>query len=236
MVFKKQDIESYLRIQDDLRALIERARAPEDVSEFILDRWGELLTSIRQDRGDEHPDWQAGWDTVHALLWSLSPKQTVEEVRYLLQLLPVLLERLQDGCAALHMEKSECDLFFEHLAMLHAAIVRGGAEPEGLVDPHDFGAEPGAFPEGGEMLTTAPVAVPSESGRVPFGLDELVAGLKPGVRVQLTEAGRDRRLRLQWVSPMRGMYLFTDEQGQDALSMTRAKLKDKFHAGEACLD
>ncbi|MBK6743009.1 MAG: hypothetical protein IPG66_08540 [Hydrogenophilales bacterium] len=45
----------------------------------------------------------------------------------------------------------------------------------------------------------------------------------------------EKQLVLQWVSPMRGMFLFTDVEGYDAVSLTRARLKEKLVRSEARL-
>jgi hypothetical protein len=38
---------------------------------------------------------------------------------------------------------------------------------------------------------------------------------------------------VHWVSPLGGMYLFTNDQGLDALTLTRARLAERFAAGTA---
>jgi hypothetical protein len=41
--------------------------------------------------------------------------------------------------------------------------------------------------------------------------------------------------KLAWVSPLRGTYLFTNRQGQKALSMTAEDLAERFRADKARL-
>ncbi|MBK9326674.1 MAG: DUF1631 family protein [Hydrogenophilales bacterium] len=59
--------------------------------------------------------------------------------------------------------------------------------------------------------------------------------LKPGDRLHFTLAGEDRILMVSWISPLGGMYMFTNEQGLDALTLTRARLAERFAAGTASL-
>ena len=60
-------------------------------------------------------------------------------------------------------------------------------------------------------------------------------GLKVGDWLRLLVDGREKTLCLQWVSPMGGMFLFADQEGYDAVSLTRARLADKLAKGEAAL-
>ena len=41
--------------------------------------------------------------------------------------------------------------------------------------------------------------------------------------------------KLAWISPLRGTYLFTNRQGQKAVSMTAEELADQFRANRARL-
>jgi hypothetical protein len=40
---------------------------------------------------------------------------------------------------------------------------------------------------------------------------------------------------LNWISPAGGMYLFGNEQGLDAMTLTRARLTERFAQGLAAL-
>lgn len=224
------------RVREDLLVLLERSQAPEDVRGFLLNRWSCLLAGIGLNKGDNHPDWLAGWDTVHALLWSLAPRQGLAEAMQLLQLLPLLVERLQDGCQALHLETAECDPFFANLAMLHAAIVRGAmqsdAMPTQLAEQFESN-DPVTLSHyaPSDLPNSLPNPVCEDTSEV---IDQAVSALMPGASISLRdpETGT-KQMTLQWVSPMRGMFLFTDSRGSDAVSLTRAKLKDKLLRHEA---
>lgn len=224
------------RVREDLLVLLQRSQAPEDVRDFLLNRWSSLLAGIGLNKGDKHPDWLAGWDTVHALLWSLAPRQGLAEAMQLLQLLPLLVERLQDGCQALHLETAERDPFFANLAMLHAAIVRGAMQSNAM--PTQFAEQ---F-ESSDPVTLSHFAPSDLPNSLPGpvcedtseALDEALSTLTPGAGISLHDpVTGTKRMTLQWVSPMRGMFLFADSRGGDAISLTRAKLKDKLLRREA---
>jgi hypothetical protein len=228
------------RIRGEVERQLQESGAPEEIHEFLLQHWSRLMTDIFMAKGNQDPDWQAGWDTMNALMWSLAPKQGRKEATMLLRALPNLLARLQEGCAALGLLSPERDAFFERLAMLHAAVVRSGLQDktaralggdEKLVEDNrvDMG--------GVDFSSLSPLSHEQEpaftpaKGNAVHGLPEL----KVGSRIRLRVGVEDKLLCLTWLSPMGGMYLFTNEEGLDAMTLTRARLEAKFQQGEAKL-
>ena len=65
---------------------------------------------------------------------------------------------------------------------------------------------------------------------------EIARSLERGAWVEFEgEDGQLAFAKLAWVSPLRGTYLFTNRQGQKALSMTAEELADRFRADRARL-
>ena len=65
---------------------------------------------------------------------------------------------------------------------------------------------------------------------------EIARGIERGVWVEFEgEDGQLAFAKLAWVSPLRGTYLFTNRQGQKALSMTAEELAERFRADRARL-
>jgi hypothetical protein len=65
---------------------------------------------------------------------------------------------------------------------------------------------------------------------------EIARNLERGMWVEFeSEGGQLAFAKLAWVSPLRGTYLFTNRQGQKALSMTAEELADRFRADRARL-
>lgn len=119
-LLNERDVLARIRLEMEKHLL--QHQAPEDVNEFLIQHWAKLMTGIFMAKGNQDADWNAGWDAVNALLWSLSPKFGRVETEKMLRLLPSILSRLQEGCNALGLSSPERDPFFERLAMLHAAI------------------------------------------------------------------------------------------------------------------
>ncbi len=126
MLFNNREERVHERICAEIEARLRKSGAPREIRLFLLERWSFLLAGIYFSHGDRHPDWEAGWHTVNALLWSLSPKLDQTQTERFLKLLPVLLERLHSGCDAMRLSHDERDRFFSTLTPLHAAVMRAG--------------------------------------------------------------------------------------------------------------
>lgn len=237
MFFKSREYQVHEHVRQEIEARMAGSGAPGAIRRFLLERWSYLLVGIYTSHGDQHPDWEAGWHTVNALLWSLAPKHGQAETEQLLRLLPTLLGRLQDGCEAMHLNGSERDELLSGLTLLHAAVLREGMRTigDGTRPGAGLGADgEQAFSEA-ELATlgavTASPGIPS-AAEAPGGA---IADLNVGDSLRLRVDGRDKKLILQWVSPSGGMYLFADKEGYDAVSLTRVRLADKLAKGEAAL-
>ncbi|MEW6678799.1 MAG: DUF1631 family protein [Pseudomonadota bacterium] len=224
------------RVREEIERQLSGSGAPVEVHGFLRAHWARLMTTIFMVKGNQDPDWQAGWDTMNALLWSLSPKRGRKETAEMLRILPTLLARLQEGCIALGVPAREKDAFFESLSLLHAAVAREGlhfvtgeeripfsSQDESLLAEHglDLAKLPSATAE-----APPPAQQPGEAG---IWLENLAVGSRIIMRIGKEE----RSMVLNWFSPMKGMYLFTNEEGLEALTLTRARLADKFAQGDA---
>ena len=238
MLFKSRERQVHEHICQEIEDRLERSGAPGEIRQFLLDRWSYLLAGIYFSHGDQHPDWEAGWHTINALLWSLAPKRDQAETEQFLHLLPTLLERLQDGCDAMNLAAGERDGLFSLLALLHAAVARAGLQAakdaEGPVTQLGRDADM-TFSED-QLAGLEAESMSMEAVQViPPGDTAGIDALQVGDRVRFHVGAEEKALFLQWISPMGGMYLFADEEGYDAMSLTRARLADKLRRGEAAL-
>lgn len=241
MLAKSPEAITFERIRQELRTHLEQADAPEEVRTFLVDHWARLMTGIFMAKGNQDPDWQAGWDTVNALLWTLSPKHGRAETMRMLSVLPTLLARLHEGCDALGFDAQARDRLFSELAMLHAAIAREGLQlrADEALPKLPAAMRPGNPPRTQDLGGLRPKAQdsaerPSSPSAEP-GPDALPP-MRTGDWVSFELPEGRKRLRLTWLSPQGGMYLFANAQGMDTLSLTRARLLAKFERGEARLE
>jgi Protein of unknown function (DUF1631) len=88
-----------------------------------------------------------------------------------------------------------------------------------------------------EAMAPAPPALPEPTVEiVQDHFADLAASLERGVWIEFE--GDDGQLafaKLAWVSPLRGTYLFTNRQGQKAVSLTASELADRFRNDRARL-
>ena len=227
------------RIRGEVERQLRSGGAPEEIRGFLMQHWSRLMTDIFLAKGNQDPDWQAGWDTMNALLWSLCPKHGRKETTLMVRALPGLLDRLQEGCEALGVPVAERNALFERLAMLHAAIVREGLQGD-QVGVTNAGWQPDGDTFEGAGVDLSKLALAAGGDLASFGqVDDagptVLPELTAGTRITLRVGAEDRPMLLNWVSPLRGMYLFTNERGLDAMTLTRARLEAKFRDGEAKL-
>lgn len=227
-----------LRIQSEMDRYLLEHDAPEEVIGFLRQNWARLLTQIFQSKGNQHADWLAGWDTVNALLWSLAPKFSRGETEKMLHMLPTLLSRLHAGCSALSMPMAERDALFERLAMMHAAVARAGLrcrnEAERAVTHL---AQADDLDERADLASLSPPKNPPIEFEPPprSGMPMPMPDLNIGDRVLFRADGLARTMYLNWISPAGGMFLFGNEHGLEAITLTRARLAERFEHGLAAL-
>ncbi|MEW5788051.1 MAG: DUF1631 family protein [Pseudomonadota bacterium] len=220
------------RIRLEMDKHLRETRAPEDIHGFLTQHWARLMSGIFLTRGNQDPDWDAGWETVNALLWSLTPKQGRVETEKMLRMLPTILGRLQEGCSALGVPARERDTFFERLAMMHAAVARAGLKFQ-ADQPTVTRMAGKADPEKPANLAKLVPDTSADDEGVPTvgNSGHFLDTLKVGDRVRFRLPREEKELILNWVSPVGGMFMFANEHGLEALTLTRARLLEKFRAG-----
>ncbi|HRH79753.1 MAG TPA: DUF1631 domain-containing protein [Thiobacillaceae bacterium] len=254
--------------------LLEQA-VPELIRDFLSRQWVQVLARIQGRDGENGEAWKEAVATMEDLIWSVEPKHVQNERKKLVELLPKLLKRLDQGLRGIGAEGEARDRFFTGLVKCHAEAVRAGMQsgptgvqeqtagqtlaevpppqPEIPAGPMDFESVPIAS----EDLMPSPnllreiAAVREErqdvveeitisdvhwlSGGEYRESDEhsdRVHTLKRGAWIQYRqEDGEMVRAKLAWVSPLKGVYLFTNRLGQRAMSINAEGLAAKFRDG-----
>ncbi len=116
--------------QEAVSQRLQEREVPAVLREVFLDPWRELLILHYVKDGGESEPWHDALKAMDDLLWSVIPKRTSEERSRLLESLPGLLKRINEGLILLNIDKPDRDRFFSELASLHAAAVRPPA-PQG---------------------------------------------------------------------------------------------------------
>ena len=204
--------------------------------------------------GDDSEAWGSSVATLEDLVWSVQPKKTPEDRKHLVALLPSLLKRLAAGrAAARNGAPGEREAFMSNLVEAHAAAVKPSlatvpsptaavaeaarAEArsgEGVRRCGSGGARRSA--RGCDGAGASPSRARAAAPVLEDEYLEIARSLDRGMWVEFED--EDAQLsfaKLAWISPLRGTYLFTNRQGQKALSMTAEELADRFRANRARL-
>lgn len=179
-------------------------------------------------------------DLAAQLVWSVAPKKSAHESMRLIGLLPGLLASLGAGLAEIRIGKAASAAFFDQLAGLHACALRGNADECVTVAPaapatpatQPPGLRQSSFFDNGvtiESIELAGAAAPADAA-----LAAQVRGLRRGDCVQFrSPAGDFVGQRLDWISPLQGLLVFSDHKAARALAISPAALAFLIEDGRA---
>jgi hypothetical protein len=140
-----------------------------------------------------------------------------------LTLLPDLLKRLRSGLERVEREGAWDD-FFSELIRLHMAALHNDTPPEMA----EVKSLPSAPP--------SPVPTPPSAGDPADRHLRLVQALEPGAWIEFQSfRGTRNTLRLSWVSEFKRVYLFTNRQGENAMTLAATSLAEHLRKGSARL-
>jgi hypothetical protein len=236
--------------RSEIERRIENYPIPRFLAGFLREKWQNTLEHVYLQGGEESESWSSGVTTLEDLVWSVQPKRSPEDRKHLVALLPSLLKRLNGGMHSQVWPPPEREAFMSNLVEAHAAAVKPSlaatASPTAAVAEaakaqaevaKASGDEAGAAKAEALASAMAP-AEPAPAEPEKEVLDdeylEIARSLERGMWIEFEdEGGQLAFAKLAWVSPLRGTYLFTNRQGQKALSMTAEELAERFRADRA---
>ena len=238
--------------RSEIEKRIEAHTVPNFLGTFLRETWLGTLVQMHLQGGEESEAWALALATLDDLVWSVQPKRSSEERKKLVAMLPNLLKRLHGGLQNVGWNSGEREQFMSNLVEAHAAAVKPSlaaeAVPTTAVAAAASAAAEEAQAKGDEETATkaralaeamAPAPPPAPEPVVEIVQDryaELAATLERGMWIEFE--GDDGQLafaKLAWVSPLRGTYLFTNRQGQKAVSLTADELAERFRTDRARL-
>ncbi len=236
----------------EIEKRIEQYPVPNFLAAFLRQRWSGALEHVYLQDGEESDAWGQGVATLEDLVWSVQPKKTSEDRRHLVALLPSLLKRMSGGLHAVPWPPEDRERFMSNLVEAHAAAVKPSlaavalptaavaeqakAEAEVAKAAGDDVAAARAEALAQAMTQAEPVPAEPEAEVLDDEYLEIARSLERGMWIEFeAEDGQLAFAKLAWVSPLRGTYLFTNRQGQKALSMTAEELAERFRNDHARL-
>jgi len=214
---------------------------PSGVADLLAHEWRALL--VRHYLNGDDAAWDMAITTATDLVASVTPQADSQGRKQLAAQLPTLVKSIHDGLDRLHVAVERRLSLLDCLFSIHAAVLRGAAPVVTTLWPQ--AAAPAAPEIVAESIETGETRlecislvdadnVPAEA--TDSEAQQRVEELNRGDWVEFAdgEAG-PTRYRLSWVSPERGILLFTNPQSPRALSVAPAALALQIERGEAAI-
>lgn len=247
----RKDLASVIA-KSEVERRVESYPIPRFLAQFLRQKWQVGLEAIYLRDGDDGDTWGSCVATLEDLVWSVQPKKTPEDRKHLVALLPSLLKRLAAGVPPQQWAPGEREDFMANLVEAHAAAVKPSlaavssptaavaeaARAEAAVAKAAGDADAAARAEALAAAMAPAEPVPDDFG--PAVLEdeylEIARSMDRGMWIEFEDDDAQLSFaKLAWISPLRGTYLFTNRQGQKAVSMTAEDLAVQFRANRARL-
>jgi hypothetical protein len=250
---------------DEIESCLLGRPVPGAIRAFLNEHWSRLLAGLHAKVGTDSETWSGAVATMKDLVWSVAPKVDASERKGLVERLPGLLKRLDEGVDYLGLPEAARNAFFASLVKCHADAVKASMHEEdaGTIEDAEAAAgydqipvleEPAGFEPVEPVAEASVPALPeapvgevveeitltaldwAEDDLPMAAADNTLAGLRRGSWIAYRlDDGVEVRAKLSWVSPRKGIYLFTNRQGQRAMSINADGLKCKLNSGEVRL-
>jgi hypothetical protein len=241
---ERDEIARLLAVDEVSRRIAARTWVPQPVRDMLLETWVRALARVQRAEGEGSMGWQSLLATMDELLWSVEPKCAPDDRKRLITSLPAMLKRLHEGMEAGGLPAPGRLAFLGMLVDCHATAVRAGlrgmaalpdqAPPEPAGDP---AIEREVVPAGDIQVEEIRLRAPRGAAQVRnvFTRTGIWTNLQRGTWVEFAPTGgAGMRARLTWISPNKGVYLFTNPLSSTAaLSISPEALAEEMRRGEA---
>jgi hypothetical protein len=227
------------------RHIQSRTWVPGAVRDMLGETWVRNLARIHLAEGEGAPRWHAAVATMDDLLWSIEPKIVAEDRKRLVTMLPGMLRQVQEGLHRGELGEERRNAFLAALVDCHAAAVKAGLRGMGMVPEAPLPLEPQIAPElERALLPAGDLQVEEIRLRAPKGQSAarniftrtgIWTNLQRGTWVEFSgRLGAAMRARLTWISPAKGVYLFTNPlSASNAVSISPDALAEQMRLGLA---
>ena len=231
---------------------------PPVVTAFLNDHWAMVLQAAELTGDEKKTERQAAEQTMRDLAWSIEAKKTPDDRLKLIGLLPKLLGQINKGLDCINIDPALRQRFFDELVKHHSAALKGEirpaateAEASALLPPakteFDFtpagdgdlqitcSADDGIEVEEITLVGANPVWRADDRE-----IFRRVSELRRGDWIEFRDpSGEGKTLpyreRLHWISPQRGILLFSNHRSASAISITPEALARQIRDGLAAI-
>lgn len=204
--------------------------------DLLEHEWRAVLKHIHLNEGPGSDAWNEALATANTLVASLTPKRDGQERQELARQLPSLLRQLSAGFDRIKLESARRHALMDALFTVHSALLRGNEpppEPAAMADPSPVAATPDlacrSLADGDITVESISVTLPLLASTTDAGVENL----QRGDWVEYMQAqGAPIRYRLSWISPQRGIFLFTNPLSPHALAVSPEAMSLQLQRGE----
>ena len=216
-------------VAHEIEKRISETELPFSIRSFMTTAWKDVLTLIHTRDGNEGVAWKAALQLADDLVWSVQPKLMGKQKTRLIQVIPKILNGLQDGLMLIAYPRQDKERLLLELERLHLACLKGdsGHANTALTQKPSNAALPEQSKSTIDQLIDDLSAVPTLMEDIVLqdpastqiveeapGFDEytdLVAGLNLGIWVEFLQENQNPvRGKLAWKSEVLGEYTFVD--------------------------
>ena len=239
---EREEIARALAEDEVARKLHASTWVPAVVRDMLEGPWVRALAAARLVEGEDSPSWASLVKTMEDLLWSVEPKAQADDRKRLVAILPGMIKNVIEGLRRAALEAPACDAFLGALVDCHAAAVKSGlrglaALPEPPVPARQAtrpAIEREVVPAAGIHVEEIRLRVQRGAVRNVFTRTGIWTNLQRGTWVEFEGTAAAKRARLTWISPNKGVYLFTNPLSADAaVSISPEALAEQMRLGEA---
>ena len=250
VIVREQEAEAWERAQRAVQSFRASNTVPALIDSFLGEHWTGVLQAAAVNDDDNGTHWKAASELMKDLLWSIEPKKSPPDRLRLIGLLPNLLSQLNKGLDSIKAGVTQRTAFFDALVQYHSAALKGELPTlEAGTTPLPPEPVPSFTPPGdGDLLVMRSTdnGVEVEEiilvGAAPIWraddreIFRQVGELKRGDWVEfLDEDGHRNRERLNWISPQRGILLFSNHRSSRAISITPEALARQIRDDKAAI-
>lgn len=240
---------------------IEQRPLPPVVHTVLSRPWANylVLTMLRQ--GEDSDEWRNALRFVDEFIWSAQPKTDESEFARLRALLPRLEKALRHGLATVAYHETDVKQVMQELGQFYRQLLAGkpvemrsakevieqNVAEDSLPGPGAGEAPTAAAPPPQAprspveeiVLSSAPAALPATEAAAAALADDdeyvqIVRSLKVGVWLEFADENQRReRVKLSWISPISGNYLFVNRRGLKVCDRSPAALAVELRRGSA---
>jgi hypothetical protein len=194
---------------------------------FLTHQWREVIARAWLADSTKPGAYAAVLSTMDQLIWSTQPKTTSEDRQRLVAVLPELVRTLNTELDAMHWDGEARATFTKRLISTHMLAIRMKAAPAQDAQTANQEAE-----SSDQALVALEQRRAAKRAARDDAHDAAARELTRGQWFEVREGGATTfRCKLQWISPMRTRFLFTNREGFDAFVRSEREVASMLRMG-----